>query len=410
MGGALIQLVAYGAQDVYLTGDPKKTFWRNKFSRYSNFATESIEQTVSGGDIVSNQNVSITLKRNGDLVSSIHLEITFQRGPSSPIDPLPYYSCEQLIDSVEVFIGGQKVMNFGHEWFRMYWELYLNPTQASAYARMADWGNEQEGYIRTFHLPLPLWFNALENGNALPLIALQYHEVEIKLKLCDIIDIPGINPAYKPKIRCYANYTFLDTPERTWFAQNSHEYIIQQIQTNYFNIQVDRSVRDHNLPLNFNHPCSSLIWCFTPGYKYHGQYTSEPGEQDADVLSVLESGTLLLNGMERFSARRGSYFSNESTWCGFSGTHTSSGIGAYAFGVHSNKSKPSGTCNFSRLDSVNLRIRTKAAVVDDPTAPGVVTDAMTTTGSSILNTLIVFAPNYNVLRIQSGMGGMAYAS
>ena len=409
MGGGLIQLVAYGAQDVYLTGKPQRTFWKERFSRYSNFALESIEQDIRGA-IGSNQEITFVLKRNGDLVSSINLEITFQRGSSAPGTTSPYYSSEQLIDSLEVYIGGQPVMNFGHEWFRMYWELFLEYGQSVAYTNMVDWGNEQEGYIRTFQLPIPLWFNAFDLSNALPLIALQYHEVEIKIKLCNLNNIPGINPAYIPKIRCFANYTFLDSPERIWFASNKHEYIIRQIQTNSFNVKIDGTQRDYNLNLNFNHPCSSLVWCFTPGTSYHGRYTSEQGGHDSEVLSVLDSATLYLNGVERFATRRGSYFSNEATWTGFSGTYTSSGVYVYPFGVKSDKSSPSGTCNFSRLDTATLRIRTKAAVVADTTVPGDVTESMTTVDSSILNTVLVFAPNYNVLRIQSGMGGLAYSN
>ena len=275
---------------------------------------------------------------------------------------------------------------------------------------MANWGNENEGYTRTFQLPLPLWFNALNVGQALPLISLQYHEVEVKIKLCDLTNIPGINPEYIPKIRAFANYTFLDSPERIWFASNPHEYVIQQVQTNRFNIKIDENQHDYNLNLNFNHPCSSLIWCFTPGTAYHGRYTSEAGEQDSEVLSVLDSATLYFNGVERFATRRGSYFANEATWTGFSGAYTSSGVYAYPFGIACDKSEPCGTCNFSRLDTATLRIRTKAAVVQDTSVPGNVTESMTTVGSNILNTVIVHAPNFNVLRIQSGMGGLAYSS
>jgi len=409
MSGGLIQLVAYGAQDVYLTGSPKVSFWRAKFSKYSNFAIESIEQDILG-HVGSNQEISLILKRNGDLVSGINFEITLKRGPSDPEDPLAYYSAEQLLDHLEVYIGGQKIMEFGHEWFRMYWELKLTYEQEIAYNNMVNWGNEKEGYTRTFHIPIPFWFNSLNISQALPLIALQYHDVEIKIRLCDFNNLDGIDTSYIPKMRCYANYTFLDTAERVWFASNSHEYIIEQIQTNNFNIKVDELQHAYNLNLNFNHPCSSLIWCFTPGTAYHGQYTSVAGEQDAEILAVMEYATLYFNGVERFSTRRGSYFSNESTWTGFEGSYTSSGICAYPFGVKCGWPEPSGTCNFSRLDTATLRIGTKAAVVADTTVPGNVSESMTTVGANILNTVLVFAPNYNILRIQSGMAGLAYSS
>jgi hypothetical protein len=171
MTGGLIQLVAYGAQDVYLTGDPQKTFWRNVFTRYTNFAAESIQQDILG-TVASGQTISLILKRNGDLITSVFFQVQFQRGPSGPSDPSPFYSIEQLMDNVEVYIGGQKVMEFGHEWFRMYWELFYDADHIVAYQNLANWANEQEGFLRTFYLPLPLWFNDQDYGRALPLIAL----------------------------------------------------------------------------------------------------------------------------------------------------------------------------------------------------------------------------------------------
>ncbi|AGE57010.1 major capsid protein VP54 [Acanthocystis turfacea Chlorella virus NE-JV-3] len=410
MTGGLTQLVAYGAQDVYLTGDPEQTFWKEKFSRYTNFALESIEQDILG-DIGSNRTITFILKRSGDLINSIFFQIKMQRGPSGITDPDPYFSAEQLINHLEVYIGGQKVYEFGHEWFRMYWELFYDLTQETAYNNMANWGNEQEGYIRTFHIPIPIWFNNFDNGRCLPLVALQYHEVEFRIKLANLDDIVGINPAYVPGITCYANYIFLDSSERVWFAQTPHEYIIQQIQTNEFPITVGPTQREFNLPLNFNHPVKALIWCTTPGPTYHGQYTSESGEQDAEVLSSIATGVLLFNGIERFTARRGSYFSNENPWVSFGGTYTSSGVYAYSFATDTAKADPNGTCNFSRLDTATLRIQTKAAIIDDITVPGDYdTDTTTTATSNILNTVLVFAPNYNVLRIASGMGGLAFAN
>lgn len=408
MPGGLIQLVAYGAQDVYLTGDPQISFFKAKYSRYTNFACESIRQDIMG-TVGSGQTISFTLSRSGDLVSGLFMQTKFQRGPSNPGDPQAYYSGEQLFDHVDVYIGGQKVMEFDHEWFRMYWELYYDFTLAQAYVNMANWGNEQEGYFRTLYMPIPLWFNNLDYGRALPLIALQYHDVEIKIRLCNIENIPGINPNFTPEVSCYAKYIFLDTQERTWFASNPHEYLIQQVQMNRFPLIVDENQREFNYSLNFNHPTKALIWCTTPGLAYHGQYTAEPEEQDSEILSVMESGVLLMNGQERFSRRLGAYFGNEDPWGSFQ-TFTSSGIYTYGFGIACGKPEPSGTCNFSRIDNATLRFRTKAAVVANPNVPGVVTDQMTVTTSNILNTVLVFAPNYNILRIVSGMGGLAYAN
>lgn len=411
MTGALSQLVAYGAQDVYLTGDPQISFWKSNFSRYRNFAMESIEQDIIG-DIYSGGEISFTLTRSGDLVYNIMFSITMKRGPSGHDDITPYFSCEHLIDRLEMYIGGQKVFEFGHEWFRMNAELMYTYAQDRAYRSMANWGSEQQGYLRTFYLPIPVWFNAASPGRALPLIALQYHDVQFKIKLANFKDIQGVDPTYTPGIRCYADYTFLDVDERIWFASNPHEYIVEQIQTTQFPITITSQQREYKFELPFNHPTKALIWACTPGPAYHGQYTSMEDEEDDETLGPLETAKLTLNGVDRFSTRKGSYFSRGNPWTSFSGTYTSAGVYAYGFGLRSDIRDPTGTLNFSRIDTAILQVRTKAAVIADIKIPSAttVTESMTTIGANILNTICVWAPNFNVLKITRGMGGMAYAN
>lgn len=411
MTGALAQLVAYGAQDVYLTGDPEMTFWRTNFARYGNFATEPIEQDIIG-KVESGGDINFTISRSGDLVYGMMLDITMKRGPSLPGDPVPYFSCEQLIDHIELYIGGQKVFEFDHEWFRMYWELFYNYAQERAYNTMVNWSNEPEGYLRTFYLPIPIWFNVLDPGRALPLIALQYHEVQFKIKLANLNNIVGTDPTYTPVIRAWVDYAFVDTAERLWFASKPHEYVIQQVQRNHFPITIDTLQRDYKFYLNFNHPTKALIWACTPGPQSHGQYTSLAGERDFETLGPIADAQLSLNGVDRFAKRKGGYFTRGNPWTTFTGGYLSSGVYAYGFGVHSEISNPTGTLNFSRIDTSILKLRTKAATIAaiTPSNTVTVTEEMTTVGANILNTCLVWAVNYNVLRINSGMGGMAFAN
>lgn len=409
MTGGLTQLVAYGAQDVYLTGDPKMTFWKSNFTSYKNFALESIRQDILG-HVGSNEDITITLKRSGDLVYNIMFAITFKRGPDGIDDPFPYYSAEQFIKNLELYIGGQKVFEFEHEWFRIQWELFYDVGQENAYRNMVNWANEPQGYTRTFYLPIPVWFNALDPGRALPLIALQYHDVQFKIKLNNLNNILGIDPSYTPTMVCFADYVFLDSDERMWFAQNPHQYIIQQVQTNQFPIKIDTQTRDYKFYLNFNHPVKALIWACTPGSTSHGQNTSERGEVDAETLGPIDAAKIVLNGVDRAQERRGSYYTRANPWATFDGNYMSSGLYAYGFGIQTNSIDPSGTLNFSRIDNAMLQVRTKAAVVTDITAAGNVTEDMTTVGANILNTLMVWAPNYNVFKIQSGMGGVMFSS
>ena len=411
MTGALAQLVAYGAQDVYLTGDPQMTFWKENFKRYRNFATESIRQDILG-TVESKGKISFILTRSGDLVYNVMLAITLKRGPSGVNDPVPYFSAEQFVDQLELYIGGQKVFEFGHEYFRIQWELFYDYAQERAYNAMVNWANEPEGYLRTFYLPIPVWFNSYTPGQAIPLIALQYHDVQFKIKLADFNNIPGIDTSYTPGVLAFADYVFLEPPERIWFASNPHEYIIYQIQTNQFPITIDRQPKQYKFQLNFNHPTKAIIWACTPGPQSHGQYTSESGEQDFETLGPIAGALLTLNGVERMQQRRGSYFTRGNPWTTFGGAYLSSGIYAMGFGAYTDLDKPTGSLNFSRIDTAILQVQTKAAVLTNIEASNTVTvtELMTTVGANVLNTCLVWAPNFNVLRIMNGMGGLAYAN
>lgn len=409
MSGGLAQLVMYGAQDVYLTGDPQITFWKNVYKRYTNFALESIEQDVLGHVNYGNE-ITTIIGRQGDLINGVMLEITLQRGDTNPLLPQPYFPSEHLINYVELMIGGQKVFEFDHEWFRMFFEMYLDLTQQLSYRSMCDFGNEPQGYEKTFYLPLPFWFNNLNNGIALPLIALQYHEVQINIRLSKAGDIPGIDTSFTPIIKCYADYVFVDTKERTWFAQNKHEYIITQVQRNIMQTPVLSSEKEYKMLLNFNHPTQLLLWAMVPSLTTHGQFTGEPGEQTSDVLAPLAYCKLSLNGVDRMSRRKGSYFRYYQPWSSANGSFLTAGIYLYSFGTSLKYGVPSGTLNFSRVDNAILHLNTKEAVIADNLMPANVNETMTTVSANILSMTIVYAVNFNVLRIQSGMGGVAFSN
>jgi hypothetical protein len=402
--GGLTQLVAVGVQDAYISSGKAASIWKRKFPKYKNFSLESIRQTLNG-TVDYGQTVSCIVARNGDLMSNVVLEIELQRGTGTT-----YYPTEQLIDSVDLYIGGQKIDTITHEWFRMYYEMFMTVDQEHAYQNMTDFGMEPEGYIRKFYLPIPFWFSQLINCNAIPLIALQYHEVQLNFTLCSKGNIPGINSSFKPKVECWVDYVFLDSDERMQFARNSHEYLITQLQTMTENIRVSNTLNTFRIPMNFNHPVKCVMWALTPGPQSHGQYTAVPGEQDAEILAPLESASMQFNGIDRFVRRSGSYFTKMNPWTSAKGSYLSSGIYFYGFGLNVNEYGPRGTMNFSRIDNATLSLTTKKAIVADRTASAVVDETMTVVDSNILNTIVVFAYNYNVLKIQSGMGGMMFAN
>ena len=330
MGGGLMQLVAYGAQDVYLTGNPQITFWKVTYRRHTNFAMESIEQTFNGqADF--GRRVTCTVSRNGDLAYRTYLQVTLPEinqamGSTSPPVKHPgsalttggvyarWLDCpgEQLISQVEVEIGGQRIDRQYGDWMHIWNQLTLSAEQEKGYNKMIG-NTTQLTYITdpafnsvdgpcesnaprqvcaprnalpetTLYVPLQFWY-CRNPGLALPLIALQYHEVKINLDLRPIdeclwavdqltfkADVGSsatqcgakVSTAYAQSLvaaSLYVDYVFLDTDERRRMAQNPHEYLIEQLQ-----FTGDESVgsSSNKIKLNFNHPCKELVWVVQP--------------------------------------------------------------------------------------------------------------------------------------------------
>ena len=379
MGGGLMQLVAYGAQDIYLTGNPQITFFKVVYRRHTNFSMEAIEQTWSGTEPndTGAGRCTATISRNGDLVHRMYLEVSGDDGTGAD-NP-----SSAAITSVELEIGGQKIDKQTGLWMEVWAELTEpNPTGTvgnggalgTLFQNMSGMGGVESTDasaigIRYF-IPLQFWF-CRNPGLALPLIALQYHEVKVILEH----NFSGFDTVTDKKL--VADYIYLDTDERRRFAQVSHEYLIEQVQD---------ATMTENLTndLNFNHPVKELIWC---------------GDRNAGNLATSLTNTykLKLNGHDRFAARDFRYFTRTQVWQHHSGAGgldvSADGIGkfndsiaVYSFALKPEEHQPSGTCNFSRIDNAQL---------------------VGTTSQAARN---IFAVNYNVLRIMSGMGGLAYSN
>ena len=333
MGGGLMQLVAYGAQDVYLTGNPQITFWKVTYRRYTNFAMESIEQTFNGqADF--GRRVTCTISRNGDLAYRTYLQVTLpeinQQMLPAGVTPeqmgglpvgaqnkgLDYgvfarwldFPGEQMVSMVEVEIGGQRIDRQYGDWMHIWNQLtlLLNSSVAttkwlvilpslpsslihhSQQLMVPALPLPQLRYVlpvthfpeTTLYVPFQFWY-CRNPGLALPLIALQYHEIKINLDLrpideclwavssltnnCTGAKTPTkVATAYQQSLvaaSLYVDYVFLDTDERRRMAQNPHEYLIEQLQ-----FTGDESVgsSSNKIKLNFNHPCKELIWVVQP--------------------------------------------------------------------------------------------------------------------------------------------------
>ena len=438
MAGGLSQLVAYGAQDVYLTGNPQITFFKTVYRRYTNFAVESIQQTINGSVAFGNK-VSTQISRNGDLITDIVVEFVL-----SSVGPT-FYCAEQLLQDVELEIGGQRIDKHYNDWFRTYDSLFRMNDDRVNYRRMTDFvANESIGSTKRFYVPLIFFFNQTP-GLALPLIALQYHEVKLYFTLASSVNgitataagatsgFPNGATVDQPQMSVYVDYIFLDTQERTRFAQLPHEYLIEQLQFTGSETAVISSTTQasQNIRMNFNHPTKYLAWNFTPGtFNAYGRYTAlanltatsnllygdTPNTATFnEQLAPLESAKIQLNGQDRFSSRKGSYFNKVQPFQTI-GSVVPAGVYLYSFALKPAGRQPSGTCNFSRIDNATLSLTYKTASVNAYDTIANVSNGLGQSETVTANTAValtnlnIYAKNYNVFRVMSGMGGLAFAN
>jgi len=341
-----MQLVAYGAQDVYLTGDPQITYFKVVYRRHTNFSMECIEQTFNG-TAASGGKVSCTISRNGDLVGAMHLQFT-QPGAS------PVAAFASLVSEIEVEIGGQKIDKHYGEWLDIWYGL----TTGADKPKVEVLGAVNE----TGFVPLQFWFNR-NAGLALPLIALQYHEVKLNITFAA--------EAQASTATLWVDYIYLDTEERKRFAQMSHEYLIDQLQ---FPGAETVSGSSAKARLNFNHPVKELVWV--------------TGTSATNRVQGITNAKLMLNGHDRFASRVGEYFSEVQPFYHHTKATPKADVYVYSFALRPEEHQPSGTCNFSRIDNATLSVSLKNSATS----------------------LRVYAVNYNVLRVVSGMGGLAYSN
>jgi len=435
MGGGLLQLVAYGAQDVYLTGNPQITFFKVVYRRHTNFALEAIQQTFNGTPGYG-QRVTCQISRNGDLIHRIYLALDL--GASNG-DILCKFFGLRLINYVEIEIGGQKIDKHYSHWMYIWNELSLPIEKRNGYYDMVgaiggpvSGGTAGSRINQYLYVPLEFWF-CRNVGLALPLIALQYHEVKINLNFESAANCKGtsagLNNVFNASL--WVDYIFLDTDERRRFAQLSHEYLIEQLQFTGQEAIISTNIKPK---LNFNHPVKELIWFVTRNDADNNNWmnytTNSESSYTASTAKSLVYGTpssaigayytdnsevrireklypstnsannhiaqakLVLNGNDRFATRNGSYFNIIQPFQHHNNIPANAGINVYSFALKPEEHQPSGTLNMSRIDTAVLNLTMNSAV----------------TYSTTNHNLYVYAVNYNVLRILSGMGGLAYSN
>lgn len=437
MGGGLMQLVAYGAQDIYLTGNPQITYFKLVYRRHTNFAIEAIEQVFTGVCDFGRK-CTATISRNGDLITRIYLVVEVPAVLPTVVGDTVHWTRNLgniMIKNVELEIGGQRIDRQYGEWMVIWSELTLQPGHVAGYAEMI--GNTVDMYSpttlaegglpqKTLYIPLQFFF-CRNVGLALPLIALQYHEVKINVELRPLnqllaqedaegnkTDVPAVQLV---RGSLWVDYIYLDTDERRRFAQVSHEYLIEQVQ---FTGEETVTGSNEKYRMSFNHPVKELIWVgrlnlaealcqwsnFTTGVTPGGG-APIPGQNDAPGayagFDPLVAGKLQLNGHDRFSERRAAYFNLVQPFQ----HHTNipnTGIYVYSFALKPEEHQPSGTVNLSRIDNATFCLTFLPSLFNGTlVGPG-------NYGANTTVTLLMYAHNYNVLRIMSGMGGLAYSN
>jgi len=350
MSGGIAQLVAVGAQDVHLVGQPEVSFFRSTYKRHTNFS-QTVERQVIQGNVANNGMSTIRFERKGDLLSYVYLV------PNNGTATQAYSNVEwrSKISKVELLIGGQVI----DEQDSIFSTL-IAPTVSATNSSKSITGNLFGGVDDSRFYPLR--FSFCENWqSALPLISLQYHDVELRITWGTTAASGNI------KWDVYANYAYLDTQEREVFASQPQNMIMTQVQKA---ISSGSKIQE----MNFNHPVKYLA------------------SADSTALNILNDNNKLklqINGTDvadfkfadpNFTTVPLYYHSSNG------GSSTGKKLFFYPFCLDVSKLQPTGSLNFSRLDSARIINDTQLCNKD------------------------IYAVNYNVLRIENGMGGLLYSN
>lgn len=462
-GGTLTELIALGAADVYLTKNATITFWRFRYNKHTNFAMEAIEQTFNT-QVAFGAEVQVTVNRTGDLLYYQYVIIDLpgitvcqpQTGvcgiggnvfpccdPCDPCGDGPAPECvcpsgavtssvpeedfttfdefdtctgldrpwahytnaigQFLVKRACLIIGGQIIDTLYNDFLFMWEELTGEPGKrltemiGKRFTRAQLVADSKED--RRLYVPLYWWFTQT-SGNALPLVSLQFHGVQlgvcfeelrrsVQVSDCDVLVVKcrDCQPLTSNDLNARLDtvYVYLDVEERDRFATGSFEQLIVQHQ----NYNICTKTCTIRMQLNFNHPIIELIWsvrrkCMelcNNHFNYSGKWGKDP----------IKFVHLRLNNQQRFSGREGRYFRLVQPWQ----WHTNipdSFTYCYSFAIHPEDAQPSGSCNFSRIDNVELIFDLQDGLSDEEV------------------TVNLYARNWNVFRYRQGLGGIAFSN
>ena len=370
MSAALIDLVSVGAQDVYITGQPEVSFFRQNYKRHTNFSIKP-ERIDYIGNFESGAEVTIPIKSKGDLLSYVWLEA---HGISATgVNGTGLFSTDSSPTEFLLYIGGQQVCRLDSLYVQGVHNVLYNETQARASSAVStaetkDNAKNSAGSADSFVIP---FFFSQDWTKSLPLVAMQYHDVEIRIKC------RGGGFASIPKV--YAMYAYLDTEERKFFTEKEHEILITQTQYQ----MVDQTATDIDLTY-FNHPTSALHLV-----------SANAGNIGWDTAYTFSDATLYINGTPLSEDMSSHYHHNVVPKMHCQNLPDdlleTAPVYTWPFCLNIGKSQPSGSLNFSRIDTAKIALRN--------------VQGGNSTGGQRL-----YAVNYNILRVKDGLAGVAFGN
>jgi len=433
MTGGLLQLAAYGAQDIYLTGNPQITFFTAVYKRHTNFALQSIPQYFTG-EANFGKKVYCQIDRIGDLMNQIFLRVKLPdlkqyTYTNENNDLVEFYWVNSIghaiVKIIDIEIGGVIVDRQYGLWMEIWSDLTVPLNKREGFYSMIGKSdnpiNLENNNAQDLYVPLYFWF-CKNIGLSLPLIAIQSQEVRINVTFRKyqelIISSTGVPIGNRPSleiIQTYldVDYIFLEDDERKIFAKNNHQYLIEQLQVYATSLTSNGLRQDpvdpnkmeripdltQNILFNFNHPVKELFWVIQNtsvlsvypfgGNEWFNFSTQSYKNGKVNGSDPMIKGKILFEGQELFDTKDAKYFR---TVVPFQ-RHTNvpnNYIYLYSFSTSPEEFQPSGCCNFSRIDNQVLYIEISDQLIDP--------------------IITIFATNYNIINIAGGMIGVEYSN
>jgi hypothetical protein len=370
MSGGITQLVATGVQDAYLSGSPEVSFFRSSYKRYTHFAS-TVERQLIQGTPATNGTSTVRFEKKGDLLSHVYITANDAKGAS-----ITSVDWSSVIDKIELLIGGQ-IIDTHDSFFNDTIEPVTGAqTFSTRYIQADDTGN-------TFY-PLKFFF-CKDWQSALPLVALQFHDVELRITWKTVSD--------SALYTVWSRFIYLDKEEREYFAKKSHDLLITQVNRSTINSDT------YNYEFALSQPVKYIAFLAND---YKAKYD---GGDPAKAVAQGWTFKIQINGNDIGETKTLDHWVNVNQYYmtpfGYKSDGTLRNIAIIPFCLDTAKLQPTGTINFSRIDTFRLIA-----------PPGTYFKNSSTPGNGIVNTACqyFYSVNYNILRIQNGMAGILYAS